>query len=735
VVPTKLVQFLSIAFVAITANPACNSDGGGALGEVKSLVFVQRPKRNEMGDIFQYRSYIPGGRIVELSPPTADGKLRVLCCDGIAGFEKIDISSYDLSFDATQIVFAGKLDANQSYGMFMLTLADGKVEQLRSDPQRDYVSPIFLPGNKIMFTTNAVVEAGARQHLDEYDRAEATQLGTMNTDGTQEVLGPRHLSHRVFPTLLSDGRVMLTQWEHLGPQNAGFLTLVRPDMTGLREAFGKEGTGVTNSYLKAHEISPGRVIAIGTARDRTIQAGTLVDIRLGKPSSKDGVIRADTDASEANASYKIYSANVPLDREPSASTVGRYYDAFPLNAKEFPDLLVSWADGTVESETLALAGLSANFGIYLYDTKSQTRKPIWDDEEMWDVFARPLQGRAAPPELPAAASNGLDDASFLIGSMDVYNSTQATFERGSVYGVRVMEGFSAEEGFPRGFGTTMFEGHAQLGISKVQSDNSWLALVPPNIPIHLQAIDKFGMSLKNEPVWFSGKPGESQVCAGCHEDRARAHIINPGVTEAAVVGPSLLMAKTPRSSRLSTDYTRDKIVGVPWDKALQPIFTAKCVGCHDGDKRKPGNPTYTITDPATGATAEWTFNLSATPVSIAVGKLIIDGYSASYLSLVGPDPEAIEKAKVMISGDFKIYMRATDAKNSEVIKKLNPVQQFPENAGVRAFSTVPHSSLPGGGARYPELDPSEFYRMILAADMGANFYSRENNPDPRAYQQ
>ena len=723
----KLAHTLILALAGLVIAPSCNSDDGGALGDVKSLVFLQRPKRNETGDIFQYTSYRPGGRIVELSPPTADGQLRVLCCDGIAGFEKADISGYDLSFDATQVVFSGKLDGNQRYGLFILTLADGKVEQLRTDPQRDYVSPIFLPGNKIMFTTNAVVEAGAPQFNDEYERGVTLQLGTMNTDGTGEALGPRNLSHRVFPTLLSDGRVMITQWEHLGPMNAGLLNIVRPDMTSLREAFGKESTGITNSYLKAKEISPGRVIAIGTSRDRTIQSGTLIDVRLGKPSTKDGAVRADTEASEANASYKIYSANVPLGREPSASTVGRYYDAFPLNAKEFPDLLVSWSDGTVESETLAAAGLSANFGIYLYDTKSQTRKPIWDDPEMWDVFARPLASRPAPPEIPAAAPNTFDSSAFMIGSMNVYSSSLAKFDAGSVYGVRVMEGFSSEGGFPRNFGTTMFEGHAQLGISKVQSDNSWLALVPPNVPIHLQAIDKFGMSLKNEPVWFSGRPGEASVCGGCHEDRARAQIINPGVTEAFTVGPTQMMARTPRDQRQSTTYTRDGIIGVPWNLALQPIFDAKCISCHNG-VANAANPSYTITDPATGASATWVFDLRSRPVNVTVGNFMMDGYSASYLSLVGPDPEAIERAKVMISGNFKVYMRATEARNSEVIRKLNPVQQFPtQNTGVRAFTTSPHSAT-AGGTGFTELTADEFYRLVLAADMGANFYSRENKP-------
>ena len=111
--------------------------------------------------------------------------------------------------------------------------------------------------------------------------ASRSQLGRINIDGTDEELGPRNLSHRTFPTLASDGRVMFTQWDHLGRENSGHLMFVNPDMTELREGFGKEGTGASNSTLKAQEVSPGRFVAIATARNRTIQAGALIDIRLG----------------------------------------------------------------------------------------------------------------------------------------------------------------------------------------------------------------------------------------------------------------------------------------------------------------------------------------------------------------------------------------------------------------------------------------------------------------------
>ena len=74
----------------------------------------------------------------------------------------------------------------------------------------------------------------------------------------------------------------------------------------------------------------------------------------------------------------------------------------------------------------------------------------------------------------------------------------------------------------------MFEGQAQLGVAKIAPDGSWLARVPANVPLAVQAIDNFGMSSLAEPVWFSARAGESRVCGGCHEDRAATTLVAGG---------------------------------------------------------------------------------------------------------------------------------------------------------------------------------------------------------------
>src|SRR5439155_15530242 len=111
--------------------------------------------------------------------------------------------------------------------------------------------PIYLPAGKILYVTNKSVEGPAvPQFRDEYERATTAQVATVSLDGSGEALGPRNVSHRVAPTLLSDGRILLTEWRHLGDVNEGDLTIMNQDMTQVREAFGREGKGLTNAYLR-----------------------------------------------------------------------------------------------------------------------------------------------------------------------------------------------------------------------------------------------------------------------------------------------------------------------------------------------------------------------------------------------------------------------------------------------------------------------------------------------------
>ena len=724
---TFVVATVAAAAAGCGSGKSSAGDNAQALERVGAVVILQRTARlGGIGDVFQYTSYAPGAKLTKLEPPTADGVRTNLCCDAFPDMAGVDIQSFDVSFDGRSIVFSARLEGEDRYGLYVLALdanhdATGAPRRLAVNPMHDHVYPVFAPRERIIFVTNEVVEAGAKQHRDEYERGTTTQLASISVDGTDLVLGPRNLSHRVAPTMLSDGRVLFTQWDHLGDMNAGHLMIANPDFTTLREAFGKEGTGMVNSYLKAVEVEPGRLLAIGTSRDRTIQSGKILDIRLGE--MEDGVMRI----SESRASAIDLTPQVP-EMEASFPTVGRYYSAYAVKGLDGgygdkPLVLVSWADGPVEQGILGEAQVPPDFGVYLYDSKTQTRMPVLNDPQMWDVSPRPLAPRAAPPAIDDAARNGVPggDQSLLIGALNVYDSSTNTIPTGSAVRVRVIEGFSTEEGIPDDFGLTEHEGAAMLGEAPVYADGSWAALVPANMPFHLQVLDRFGMALVNEPVWFSGRPGESRFCGGCHEDRARTTVISPGITMAmAATVPNF---DKPRAQRRSTDYTRQRVVGVPWDKALQPVFDAKCAGCHNG-VAGPANKSLTFTDEM-GNTKTFVFDLRGGPAEINIGGEMMSGYSASHLSLLGPMMGELEEAGITVTGDLEPQVEPGAARNSNLIKKINPTQIYGDPS-VRFQPGMPQhpAELPGGVA----LTPDEAYLMILMSDAGAQFYSRENAP-------
>ena len=64
---------------------------------------------------------------------------------------------------------------------------------------------------------------------------------------------------------------------------------------------------------------------------------------------------------------------------------------------------------------------------------------------------------------------------------------------------------------------------------RCKADGSFAAVVPGNVPFHIQLIDKFGLSMANESIWISGRAGEQRFCGGCHESRTKAATLAPGI--------------------------------------------------------------------------------------------------------------------------------------------------------------------------------------------------------------
>jgi hypothetical protein len=736
-------KLLTLA-IAAALPIGCDSGQSNVLGGVPAIAYISRSPV-DTGNVFDYTGNGKDGNIFTLTPPSPSGVKK-----NLTNWQGGDVNAMDLSFDARELVFSGKAPGDDHYHIFRINVdgtnpcdaAQGKVTQGACQLTmggNDEVEPTYLPASKIFYITNRNVEGGSvPQFSDEYERATTGQAAIMNLDGSGQELAPRNVSHRVHPTLLSDGRVAMTEWRHLGDTNEGDLIIMQQDLTGVRECFGREGKSVANSHLRAKEVSKGVLVAIATARDRTYQSGAIVRINMGGADI--------TQQSEARSSEEVLTPLVPLDREPSFQNVGRYYDVAPLpNSSD--RFLVTWADGAVESTVLGMAKASPDFGIYVFDAKSQTRFPVVNGIGTWEHSPVAILPRNEPEALKSLyPSNGTQGT--LLATLNVYDSTMfPSITPGSVYKVRVTEGFSTEEGFTASFGLTEFDGQARLGEVSVAADNSFKALIPANTPVRLQLIDKYGMALAtdaaspggdtaSEPVWIQGRAGESRVCLGCHESRTEPTTIPPGSSLLQASDAPDLYSTVPRQNRLSDDHSYDKIMGADWT-TIAAVLKNRCADCHHGQGGQ-GNPSYTITDLTDMTMFSFSFNLTDTPVTINAGDRVYT-YPASYITMVGPSM-AFEEKNIMVTGDkgnvIPRYLTPGAAHDSTAIQMINPPRRFPVlGPSDRAFPQKPvHPSEVGvfegfdGTSDKYKLTPDEYYLLILNADDGAQFYFRENKP-------
>jgi hypothetical protein len=739
---------------AIAGTGACGqsttSDSGvGA----QSILFIKRqtttvdskgvPKVDVAGgngQVLDYQRYVPGGSLNLLSPARADGTLTNLTAD----FSQADFNGADVSFDATQAVFSMKRDGNDHYHIYTVQLApgsDGKYEvHQKTAGAWDDINPIYLPGRLLAFVTNQMYTAmGTR--ADEYEHSrEALQLATITVDGgdADRHLFAQNLSHSVAPWLRYDGRIGFSQWEHFAATNDVKLRVVNPDGTQVLAVSGQHGKPV-NSLFTIREMSPNVMIGIGTARDRTIHAGTLVQIDARNHSDPacldanayaNGQTLGHACVDEEHATFQLLTPNVPGGTEPSAA--GRYREPSLL-----PDgrILVSWADGPV-NDMNEQSLTPPDFGIYVYDSATGHNQLVYNDRSTWDLNALAVVPRTEPPFIGSIQHVQDSTIPVRIGSVNVAQTSlneiidgaqfsktplSQALQQGAV-AVRVIEGFSSEaaKGVTM-FGLTMFEGAAVLGEAPVFRDGSWLANIPSYLPVHLQPIDKFSLAIRSQQLWMQGMPGEDRRCPGCHESRTGQGV--PVFGQNPTVAEQHLAVEFTEPIANRSEY--------PWDKRVQPILDkalnasgASCPGCHNGSTTSY----YTLsrTDPVSGQQTTYkipSLDLTSTPVTVYYDRKVAT-WPASYVSIFYPATLMMgdSTGKIVVTGTVPpMWGVPGSARSSMLTQKLN----LRAADGTTAWPLATHPLHPedvGGALTDDERRTIAVYPM----DLGGQYYARQN---------
>ena len=421
-------------------------------------------------------------------------------------------------------------------------------------------------------------------------------------------------------------------------------------------------------------------------------------------------------------------------------------------------ILVSWADGPV-NDLSEQSVTPPEFGVYIFDPVTKKNQLIYNDRETWSLNALAVAPRAEPPVIGDLVSKNQDPGTPVrIGSVDVTKTSLTDTVKGGKYGdralrsrvalkdavkVRIIEGFSSEgaKGVTM-FGLTMDEGAAILGEADVYADGSWLAEIPPFIPVHLQPIDKYGMSIRNQRLWIQGMPGEDRRCVGCHEQRSGIGAPrlgqNPTVAEQAQAQAYLHADRRPHGVPVGAQ--RREVPGRDGRRTSSRTSSTRSACPATRAARTTRSParryTVTSTTPATGASQVHTIpylDLSTTAVTVVYDRKV-ETYPASYVSLFFPATMELGMGNAQPVGDVPPkWAIVGNARESQLIKKLNV------KAADGTFAYGIAGDAPRGQGRDPHRrgarDTDSFDRrgwaVLLASEHGLrSVHRRPRRPRP-----
>ena len=504
------------------------------------IVFTQEPynPQNEDASNFSFRKARPeGSRIVVLSP---DGAISVLTPEFASACDPC------VSYNGKRILFAGKHTQQEHWNIWEMDI-DGKNKKQITKDLGDCAEPEYMARGAITppeFTDKVrwiVFTSNAAGTYDEHGEELATSLYAATLEPIEErgVVTWRatfNLSSDFSPTMLRDGRVLFSSWQHHGSR-------YYPNGMFALMAMNWAGTGL-NLFYGNHQGATVKTTACEMP-DRT-------------------VVFVESDGSTVDGSGQLarVSFKRPLhSHETLNKGAGRYRTphAFPNG-----ELVVSYASKT------------DSFGIYVFDYETGIpERKIYDDPEWNDVDAIAIAPR---PEPQGRITIVVDSRSTgHLQCLNVYDSDRpeaAEIKSGDVKRVRFVEGVPlSQQAIP--IGAMPFGRMRILGEAPVESDGSFYVEVAADTPFFIQTLDENGMALQTMRGWMWVRRGSRRGCIGCHENKELAP--ENQVTEALIKAqPQSLTA--PPEERRTVDFKQN----------VMPIIERRCVTCHSGAKPTGG---------------------------------------------------------------------------------------------------------------------------------------------------
>ncbi|MBP9506311.1 MAG: SUMF1/EgtB/PvdO family nonheme iron enzyme [Bacteroides sp.] len=353
------------------------------------------------------------------------------------------------------------------------------------------------------------------------------------------------------PVMMHNGKVMYTRWEYtdLTHYFSRFVMHMNPDGTEQKALYGS-GSVFPNAIfdmqplpnhstrfvgiISGHHgvVRSGRMIIFDPAKNRKEEKGMIQEIPFRNrpiiPLVKDGLV---------DGVWPQFVKPYPVDN-----------DYFLVSMKHSPTSL---------------------WGLYLVDIYDNMTL-IAQSEGEGLIHAIPLRKTTIPPAIPDKTKAEEKEATVFI--QDIYEGEGLPgVPRGTVKKLRV---FTYEYAYLKSPSDHTAQGvqsgwdiKRKLGEVPVEEDGSVIFKVPANTPISVQPLDSEGRAIQWMCSWFTGMPGETVSCVGCHEDQNQVPM--PKRVLASTKAPHAM--KTPEGGVRSFTF----------DLEIQPLLDRACVACHN----------------------------------------------------------------------------------------------------------------------------------------------------------
>lgn len=458
-------------------------------------------------------------------------------------------------FDGTKMMYSA-IGTSDRWHLFELDVTTGKTRQLTPEAYKDFDSfdGCYTADGRYIFCSTG------------------TFLGLPCTNGGNKMCGlyiydpktgkTRQLTYdqdsNWGPVAMDNGMILYQRWEYadLPHSNSRLLFTMNPDGTSQSAYYGSNSYFPT-AFFNARPI-PGRptaIVGVASGHHSVSRSGRMmiIDTRKGRHEA-DGVV-----AEIPHSGRKVE----PLVRD-------RYPDGvWPQFLQPYP------LDDTYYVVAMKESPESL-WGLYLVDT-FDNRTLIAEEENVAYLEPVLLEKQKTPAVIPDRIN--LLSATATVFLQDVYQGEGLKgIPKGTVKKLRI--GSYSFSPMNQGglLGTIGMDGPWDikriLGEVDVEEDGSAMFTIPANTPVFVQPLDAEGKALQVMRSWFTGMPGETVSCIGCHEEKEMIPV------------PKRTLASTKAPQKMKEWFGKER--GFSYRHEVQPILDKYCISCHN--QEKPGKP-------------------------------------------------------------------------------------------------------------------------------------------------